>query len=204
MPRPPSYDRDALIDAARDLFWRQGWAGTSMKDLERVLKLKPGSFYAAFGSKDALYGLAMEKYASDGRSRLDHLEAAHGPLGALKQQLIAVAGGAGGVARACMLAKSCLELGPMQNPLAAQAERSLKAMEDRFAALFAKAQAQGEIAPQYDPEMLARRYQSDLMGLRITAERRDVDAPALARAMADDLDRYRHAPAQGSVNHPGG
>ncbi|MEL7079866.1 MAG: TetR/AcrR family transcriptional regulator, partial [Pseudomonadota bacterium] len=35
MPRKPAYDKNALIDRARDLFWKQGWAGTSLKDLER-------------------------------------------------------------------------------------------------------------------------------------------------------------------------
>ena len=73
MPRKPEYDRDDLIARARDIFWRQGWAGTSLKDLERELKLKPGSFYAAFGSKDALYGLALERYAQEGVARLKAL-----------------------------------------------------------------------------------------------------------------------------------
>ena len=66
MPHKPNYDRDELIVRARDLFWKRGWAGTSLKDLEAVLQMKPGSFYAAFGSKEALFALAMEKYATDG------------------------------------------------------------------------------------------------------------------------------------------
>ena len=85
MPRLPQYDKDELIDRARDLFWRQGWAGTSLKDLEAVLQMKPGSFYAAFGSKDALFELALDRYASDGAARFKALAAAHGPLGALQR-----------------------------------------------------------------------------------------------------------------------
>ncbi|MEO1734071.1 MAG: helix-turn-helix domain-containing protein, partial [Pseudomonadota bacterium] len=61
MPRKPEYDRDDLIDRARNLFWKRGWAGTSLKDLEAELKLKPGSFYAAFGSKDALFELSLDR-----------------------------------------------------------------------------------------------------------------------------------------------
>ncbi len=70
MPCKPEYDRDLLIDRARDLFWQRGWASTSLKDLEATLQMKPGSFYAAFGSKDALFGLALDKYALDGAERL--------------------------------------------------------------------------------------------------------------------------------------
>ena len=70
MPRKPSYDREDLIERARDLFWQRGWAGTSLKDLEASLKMKPGSFYAAFGSKDALFELALDRYAADGSERM--------------------------------------------------------------------------------------------------------------------------------------
>ncbi|MEM8803455.1 MAG: helix-turn-helix domain-containing protein, partial [Pseudomonadota bacterium] len=66
MPRKPEYDRDDLIDRARTLFWRKGWAGSSLKDLEDKLKINPGSFYAAFGSKDALFELTLDRYATDG------------------------------------------------------------------------------------------------------------------------------------------
>ena len=189
MARRPEYDREALIDAARDLFWQQGWAGTSMKDLERVLKLKPGSFYAAFGSKDALYGLAMDRYARDGSARLAALEAEFGALGALKRQPMAVVSGAGKT-RACMLAKTYVEMLGTNNDLGLKAAERLSEMETRFAALFAAAQENGDISKDHDPKLLAQRYQSDLVGLRIMAERADVDAIALAQAMADDLDRF--------------
>ena len=47
----------------------------------------------------------------------------------------------------------------------------------------------GEIGPEHDPERLAARYQSDLLGLRLSAERSDVDAAAIASDIAADLDR---------------
>ena len=85
MPRKANYDRDALIERARDLFWKRGWAGTSLKDLEAELQMKPGSFYAAFGSKEALFSLALEKYATDGRERLKTLAQENGPIKALQR-----------------------------------------------------------------------------------------------------------------------
>ena len=85
MPRKPNYDRNDLIERARDLFWKRGWAGTSLKDLEATLQMKPGSFYAAFGSKEALFAFAMEKYAADGHERLKALAQKHGPVKALQR-----------------------------------------------------------------------------------------------------------------------
>ncbi len=191
MPRKPNYDREALIDIARDVFWKQGWAGTSMKDLERALKLKPGSFYAAFGSKDALYSLALERYARDGMARLDVLEAELGALGALRHQPLLVVVDTAAQVRACMLAKTYVELRSKDHPLSEVAAAHLGKAEARFSALFAAAQRDGDIAARHDPKLLGQRYQSDLLGLRIMAERPDVDAAALAQRVADDLERWR-------------
>lgn len=189
MPRKPAYDRDALIDRARDLFWARGWSGTSMKDLEAALGLNPGSFYAAFGSKAALFELTLDRYAETGAARLEALAAAHGPLGALQRYPALVIDASSASARACMLAKTVLELGGTDDPLAERAGAHLTAVEKRFAALFRDAQSRGQIAPHHDPNTLARRYQSDLLGLRISAERADVDAAAIAAEIADGLTR---------------
>ncbi len=189
MPRKPSYDRDALIAQARDLFWRQGWAGTSLKDLERELNLKPGSFYAAFGSKDALYALTLERYAQDGVARLMAMAQEMGPLGALKAQPHVVVDESEMPSRACMLAKTYAELQAKGHELADKASYHMTEMKDCFATLFRRAQAAGEIGAEHDPDRLAARYQSDILGLRLSAERSDVNATEIADDIASDLDR---------------
>ena len=189
MPRRPSFDRDDLIDRARDVFWERGWAGTSMKDLETTLGLKPGSFYAAFGSKAKLYALALERYAQNGQDSLARAVKELGALEALKQYPIRIVQSDGGGAKACMLAKTVLELGPQDGELAQLASAALSKVEGLFARVFAQAQADGDVAACHDPARLARRYQSDLLGLRVSAERANVDAVAIAKEMAADLDR---------------
>jgi len=188
MPRKPNYDRDELIIRARDLFWKRGWAGTSLKNLEDVLQMKPGSFYAAFGSKQALFKLAMEKYAKDGNERLKTLALRHGPINALKRLPEMVVEN-DTPAKACMLSKTLLELHAQNHPLAQEANRHLLKMEQQFAELFQQAQADGAIDSLHDPAVLARRYQSDLLGLRVSAEREGVDAKAIATEIAKSLDR---------------
>jgi len=159
MPRKPNYDRAELIVRARDLFWRCGWAGTSLKDLEAELQMKPGSFYAAFGSKEALFELAMEKYASDGIARLAALTHEHSPIEALQRFPVMVIESEQNPAQACMLSKTFLELHPHSHPLAKKADQHLFEMEKQFADLFEQAQAAGQIDNKRDPKTLARRYQ---------------------------------------------
>lgn len=189
MPRKPNYDRNELINRSRDLFWRRGWAGTSLKDLEAELQMKPGSFYAAFGSKDALFQLAMEKYADDGIERIKKLAEKHGPIKALQRFPEMAINNDDAPAKACMLSKTLLELQAHNHPLANEANQHLLKMESQFAELFLQAQASGDIDSTHDPLVLARRYQSDLLGLRVSAERKGVDAMAIAAEIADSLFR---------------
>jgi len=92
-------------------------------------------------------------------------------------------------AKACMLSKTLLELQAQNHPLAEDASLHLSGMERQFADLFARAQALGEITATDDPGTLARRYQSDLLGLRVSAERSGVDAKALATEIAEGVAR---------------
>ena len=61
--RPRGFDRDAALEAAMLLFWRKGFAATSMNDLCDAMGVRSPSLYAAFGSKEALYLEAVEYYA---------------------------------------------------------------------------------------------------------------------------------------------
>jgi AcrR family transcriptional regulator len=60
--RPRGFDRDAALEAAMLLFWRKGFAATSMNDLCDAMGVRSPSLYAAFGSKEALYLEAIEHY----------------------------------------------------------------------------------------------------------------------------------------------
>jgi AcrR family transcriptional regulator len=60
--RPREFDRDAALEAAMLLFWRKGFAMTSMSDLCEAMGIRSPSLYAAFGGKEALYLEAVDHY----------------------------------------------------------------------------------------------------------------------------------------------
>jgi AcrR family transcriptional regulator len=60
--RPREFDRDAALDAAMRLFWRKGFASTSMHDLCDAMGIGSPSLYAAFGCKETLYREAVARY----------------------------------------------------------------------------------------------------------------------------------------------
>lgn len=61
--RPREFDRDRAIDAATVLFWAQGYEPTSLTQLKSCMgNISPASFYAAFGSKEALFREVVQYY----------------------------------------------------------------------------------------------------------------------------------------------
>ena len=65
-----SLPRRAVVEAAKDAFWETGYLGTGMSDLEHSTGLNRSSIYLAFGSKRALFELAMGRYTEDVIDRL--------------------------------------------------------------------------------------------------------------------------------------
>jgi TetR/AcrR family transcriptional repressor of nem operon len=62
MARPREFDTEEAEQALLDAFWRKGFASTSLQDLSEATGLQAGSLYAAFGSKDAMFRVALARY----------------------------------------------------------------------------------------------------------------------------------------------
>lgn len=60
--RPRSFDADAALDRALEVFWRQGYEGTSMTDLTTAMGINKPSLYSAFGNKEELFGRVLARY----------------------------------------------------------------------------------------------------------------------------------------------
>lgn len=69
--RPRSFDREQALRRAMDLFAARGFDGVTIDDLQRAMgNISPPSFYAAFGSKDALFREAVQLYRSTEADRV--------------------------------------------------------------------------------------------------------------------------------------
>lgn len=64
MGRPRTFDRDHAVEQALHLFWQHGYDATSLAQLKAGLGggISAPSFYAAFGSKEALFEECVQRY----------------------------------------------------------------------------------------------------------------------------------------------
>jgi TetR/AcrR family transcriptional repressor of nem operon len=83
--RPREFDHDDVLRIAFDQFWRKGVRGTSLSDIARDAGVQRGSLYNAYGSKEALFLCAYERYAGE---YLNSLQKALGS-GTLRERLTA-------------------------------------------------------------------------------------------------------------------
>ena len=60
--RPREFDKEQALEKALELFWRNGYEGTSLADLTKAMGINKPSLYAAFGNKEQLFLQAIELY----------------------------------------------------------------------------------------------------------------------------------------------
>ncbi|MBB1595990.1 TetR/AcrR family transcriptional regulator [Achromobacter sp. UMC46] len=80
--RPRAFDRNAALHLALEVFWEKGYQGAQVSDLTAAMGINPPSFYAAFGSKAAVFQEVVDLYGTTvGAGPMQALEAP-GPLAA--------------------------------------------------------------------------------------------------------------------------
>jgi AcrR family transcriptional regulator len=179
MVNTAKHDRQDAIQKATCLFWKKGFHATSMRNLQEVIDMRPGSIYASFGSKEGLFKEALRHYANTSLAQLTAcIETATSPLEALKMfiQGSVIRSRTSSPSGMCMLVKTISELTEDNADLLAEAKRLLSVVEDAFAALLAQAKKCGELDESKDPRRLACFLQMQLMGLRAYARANDSDA----------------------------
>lgn len=163
------YDREDVVHKAMTLFWRQGFSGTSTRDLQQAIDMRPGSIYAAFGSKEGLYKEALQHYsATMGGILLEKVEQQGSALKGLEAYIRCVVIERRDIAPSdmCMLVKTIAEITESNPELLSLSKVLMKKTEQRFSGLLAQAQQEGELPPAKDPTMLAKFLQVQMIGLR--------------------------------------
>lgn len=60
--RPRAFDVDQAVDRALAVFWEHGYEGASLAQLTSAMGINRPSLYLAFGNKEHLFRLAVDRY----------------------------------------------------------------------------------------------------------------------------------------------
>jgi AcrR family transcriptional regulator len=78
MGRPKGFNRETVLDKALVIFWKKGFADTTVQDLEKKTGVNKSGLYSEFSGKDDLFVESLKHYISSSDS-IDRLSKA--PLG---------------------------------------------------------------------------------------------------------------------------
>src|SRR3984893_2358367 len=153
-----------------ELFWRQGYEGTSLGDLTRELGVTRPSLYAAFESKEALFLKALDLYEARAGYRQAALTAP--TAAAYARALLEGAGDLHGDQRnpAGFLGLPGRAVwGPQSDWIRKELIRRRKTGESIILDRLKRAKAEGDLPPDADPADLARYLSIVIYGITIHA-----------------------------------
>ena len=145
----------AALQAALRVFWRSGYAATSLDDLTAAMRLSRSSFYGAFGSKHDVLLAGIRLYADGVYANLQALAAAeHPPIDCVRAVVITMAkpheDGNG-----CLLVNSIAELAPDDVEVCEIARMQVDRVTRLLQRLLAKAGHKPEASEQLSITLIA-------------------------------------------------
>jgi TetR/AcrR family transcriptional repressor of nem operon len=166
MGRTQEFDSEAAIDAALTVFWDKGLHRASIDDVVSATGLSRSSLYNAYGSKQALFELAVLRYVEEHGASLERaLDAPTLRKGLEKLFYSAVTDNCDG--RGCMLvncAGSILREEEFEQRLLHEAfKRMLSIVQRRIR----EAQEAGEISRAIKPDVAATMLCASMSGLQV-------------------------------------
>jgi TetR/AcrR family transcriptional repressor of nem operon len=168
MARPKAFSREKAQMQAMQLFWRKGYAATSIEDLVETLKLSRSSLYDTFGDKRTLFLEVLKLYSERVISRIARtLEESPSPTASIQtifEGLILGVGTETG-AMGCFMVNSVAELVPYDPDVTRIATAYSETLQRMFTEAFEA--AQNTVTTTSTPAQLAAYVFNAMQGMRI-------------------------------------
>jgi TetR/AcrR family transcriptional regulator, copper-responsive repressor len=174
--RPRAYEPDVALARAMDVFWRDGFAATSLDTISAATGMNRPSLYAAFGDKRDIYVKAYQRYRERARERMAEIFTTDLPLREILRRIYGIAidmymSGEDGP-RGCFTVMTATSEAVSDPEIRELAVTGLAEMDRAFARLFKMAQGKGELPASADPSTLAQLATATIHTLAVRARLR--------------------------------
>jgi TetR/AcrR family transcriptional regulator, copper-responsive repressor len=171
--RPRAYQPEVALARALDVFWKEGFAATSLDDLSAATGMNRPSLYGAFGDKRELYIKSYEAYRDRARARMGEAFAADLPLREMLERIYAIAldmylSGKDGP-RGCFTVMTATSEAVFDPAIREMVITGLVETDRFFARIFRRAQERGQLAASVDPQVLAQLASATLHTIAVRA-----------------------------------
>ncbi len=186
--RPRAFEPDAVLAQAMDVFWKEGFAATSLDELSAATGLNRPSLYGAFGDKRALYIQAYARYREHVRERFVPIFSERAPLAEKLRRIFLAAlelylSGEEGP-RGCFTVLSASSDLIADPEIRSMVDEAIDNSDRAFERLFADGREAGELPLGVEPKRLARMATATVHTLSIRA--RAGTARAALRSIVED------------------
>lgn len=158
--RPRAYEPEVALARALDVFWKEGFAGTSLDDLSAATGMNRPSLYGAFGDKRELYIKSYEAYRDRARARMGEVFGIEMPLRPMLERIYSIAldmylSGKDGP-RGCFTVMTATSEAVFDPVIREMVISGLVETDRFFGRIFKRAQERGELPASADPQVLAQ------------------------------------------------
>lgn len=171
MPRKRQFDESDILNKSMMLFWEKGYAGSSMKDIEKCLGLTPPSIYNAYGNKLGLFEKTISFYINQVvhqriqeflTSKDDVLKGLHSFFTSVIEGADKTAPGAG-----CLLTNTSLEPDQVSGAISILIKETFSHIRDALKQQITLLQKQKMLCGSLDAEMAADNLLVNYQGMLV-------------------------------------
>jgi AcrR family transcriptional regulator len=170
--RPREFNKEQVLDKALHVFWERGYEGTSLSDLTEAMGINRPSLYAAFGNKEELFRLALDRYADKGPGAAHRKALAEPTAKAVVERLLkSTADCLTDPANppGCLAVQGALSCGDAAESIKKELCQRRARVEQELRQRFERAKAEGDLGRESEPESLARYITTVIQGMAVQA-----------------------------------
>jgi TetR/AcrR family transcriptional repressor of nem operon len=174
MARNKDFDENEVLARAIQIFWHQGYNGTSMQDLVDGLGISRSSLYDTYTDKHTLFVKALESYQQAGAAKIQQIINQEGVSSKeIIRQLLELTTGElidDQQQKGCFMVNAGVEVAPHDQQVSNMVCQNDQQMEEAFYQVIKKGQDKGEFNAQQDARALSRFILNAVKGMRVTAK----------------------------------